>query len=220
MREKRQGKGSDDMNILKKLFENTRKPEKGLGGGLILWMMNVAHSRNAAWGLEHLDIPSTAHILDIGCGGGKNIARLLHRANRGKVYGIDYSRASVDKSTRVNKTAVAEGRTEIFPGSVSSLPFDADKFDVVTAFETVYFWPDLLNDFKEVGRVLKKGGAFLICNEVSRPEGFQKWSDMLKMTIYTKEELSDALDKAGFYDISCDVHKNGKWLRVTALNRG
>jgi ubiquinone/menaquinone biosynthesis C-methylase UbiE len=40
----------------------------------------------------------------------------------------------------------------------SSLPFKDEKFDLATAFETIYFWPDLVNDFKEVNRVLKSGG--------------------------------------------------------------
>ena len=37
--------------------------------------------------------------------------------------------------------------------------------DRVTAFETVYFWPELAQNFREVYRVLKPGGVFFICNE-------------------------------------------------------
>lgn len=33
------------------------------------------------------------------------------------------------------------------------------------AFETIYFWSDLETNFKEIYRVLRKGGQFLICNE-------------------------------------------------------
>ena len=43
--------------------------------------------------------------------------------------------------------------------------FAGDWFDAVTAFETVYFWPDLPLCFREVYRVLKPSGTFLICNE-------------------------------------------------------
>ncbi len=38
--------------------------------------------------------------------------------------------------------------------------FEDGKFDVATAFETVYFWPDMLLDFMEVRRVLKKRRVF------------------------------------------------------------
>ena len=44
--------------------------------------------------------------------------------------------------------------------SVAELPFEAEQFDVVTAFETVYFWPELAQNFREVYRVLKPGGVF------------------------------------------------------------
>jgi len=42
--------------------------------------------------------------------------------------------------------------------------FADNWFDAVTAFETVYFWPDLLRCFREVWRVLKPGGAFFFFN--------------------------------------------------------
>ena len=44
--------------------------------------------------------------------------------------------------------------------SVAELPFEAEQFDVATAFETVYFWPELAQNFREVYRVLKPGGVF------------------------------------------------------------
>lgn len=205
------------MSFLKKFFENTRKPQKGLGGEITLRLMNFRHSKNALWGLKHLEIPLMASILDIGCGGGGNIANLLNKAIKGKVCGIDCSQASVGKSKKVNRKAISEGRADIFLGSVSSLPFNDNKFDIITAFETVYFWPNLTDNFKEVLRILKDGGTFFICNEASKPEGFERWIDMLDMQIYTKEALSKSLSKAGFCNISCHIHGNDKWLCITAL---
>lgn len=205
------------MNILKNFYQNARKP-KNIGGRLMLSMMNIWHNSNALWGLSHIEIPLTAEILDIGCGGGKNIANLLHRAVDGKLYGVDYSPESVKKSAKTNKEEISQGRAKIIHADVSSLPFEDEKFDIVTAFETIYFWPDLFHDFMEVRRVIKKGGIFLICNEAARPEGFEKWTKMLDMPIYTKNDLSKTLAKAGFCNISCHEHKNGNWLCVTAQN--
>jgi SAM-dependent methyltransferase len=60
---------------------------------------------------------------------------------------------------------VEAGRVEIREGAVSSLPFPDDAFDLATAIESHYFWPDLIGDMKEVFRVLKHGATFLIVGE-------------------------------------------------------
>ncbi|MDR1469294.1 MAG: class I SAM-dependent methyltransferase [Spirochaetaceae bacterium] len=51
--------------------------------------MNIGHSGVSRWGLKHLDIKPGDYILDIGCGGGVNVARMLKRAREGRVCGLD-----------------------------------------------------------------------------------------------------------------------------------
>jgi len=65
----------------------------------------------------------------------------------------------------VNAQAIRESRCKVVEGSVAELPFGKDTFDMVTAFETIYFWPDIEHCFNEVKRVLKDGGVFAIGNE-------------------------------------------------------
>lgn len=69
--------------------------------------------------------------------------------------------------------------------SVTELPFEAEQFDVATAFETVYFWPELAQNFREVYRVLKPGGIFFICNEANGETAKDdKWTQIINgMTI-------------------------------------
>jgi ubiquinone/menaquinone biosynthesis C-methylase UbiE len=86
---------------------------------------------------------------------------MLKRASEGRVCGLDYSEVCVEKTTRLNRKAVRAGRAEIRLGSVSENPWPDNSFDVVTAFETIYFWPNFAGDLREVRRVLKPGGVFL-----------------------------------------------------------
>ena len=123
-------------------FENTRKPV-GLGGKLMVAMMNLGHTPVATWGLEFLHLSPDAKVLDCGCGGGANMKRLLRKCPRGVVKGIDYSPVSVQKARSLNQSAIQEGRCVVWQGSVEQIIFAKDWFDAVTAFETVYFWPDL-----------------------------------------------------------------------------
>ena len=196
-------------------FENTRKPV-GFGGKIMVAMMNVGHSAVARWGLQFLNAAPDAKVLDCGCGGGANIKRLLKKCSQGVVRGIDYSSVSVEKSKKVNEAAVTEGRCDVLCASVAELPFESEQFDAVTAFETVYFWPDLPQCFREVYRVLKPGGTFLICNESNGDsDKDEKWTEIIGgMTIYKDAELKTYLEQAGFHEVQ--IHKKKSWLCITA----
>ena len=100
-------------------------------------------------------------MLDIGCGGGATLQRLLKRSEGSTVYGIDISEESVAKAKKVN-AEVLDKRVFITQGSAEKLPYEDGKFDLVTAVETVYFWPNLPDCLQEVRRVLKQGGKFAI----------------------------------------------------------
>lgn len=183
------------------IFENMRKP-KGKLGNIQLKSMNKEHTPVALWNLMHLDIKSDDIILDVGCGGGININRMASKAK--KVYGVDYSIESVKLSREVNEEYVSKGKVEVLEGNVLSLPFDDDKFDIVTAFETVYFWPDIEKAFGEVKRVLKPGGIFLIGMESNGSDNLpMKISQkLIDMTVYDDEEVTQFLENNGYGEIT------------------
>ncbi|MBQ6512378.1 class I SAM-dependent methyltransferase [Methanobrevibacter sp.] len=186
------------------LLINARKPEGELGEKLID-MMNENHKNLAQWSVNHLEISKKDIILDIGCGGGVNVKRFLKMTDN-NVYGIDYSDVAVKKSIELNKKAIEDKRCEIIKGSVSKLPFEDNSFDIITAFETVYFWPDFENDLKEVKRVLKDGGIIFIANEalpIKDDERQKEFIELLDANIYSEKELNDSLTNAGFCDIAC-----------------
>jgi ubiquinone/menaquinone biosynthesis C-methylase UbiE len=205
--------------MFNKFFANARKPQ-GWGGRFFASGMNIGHSGVSRWGLKHLAIKPADHILDIGCGGGINVARMLKRAPEGRVCGLDYSEVSVKKTGRVNAGAVRAGRSEIRLGSVSENPWPDNSFDIVTAFETVYFWPDFVHDLGEVRRVLKPGGVFFICNELNKPEGGetpgQYWIKTLGIKVYGPAEFRNYLTEAGFVEINIAAEGKGR-ICVSAL---
>ena len=135
-------------------------------GRFLLWNMNSRHSKVTDWGLSHIAIAKGDTVLDVGCGGGRTVSKLAAMASEGKVYGVDFSRESVAAATRTNRQWIAIGRVEIREASVSQLPFSEDMFDVVTAVETHFWWPDLQAGMRELLRVLKPGGALIIIGEV------------------------------------------------------
>lgn len=178
-----------------------RKPEGKLGN-IQLKSTNKEHTPVSLWGLKHLNISPDDIVLDIGCGGGMNINRMAQTAK--KVYGVDYSIESVNLSKEVNEDLIREGRVEVHEGDVMDLPFDDDTFDIVTAFETVYFWPDIIKSFGEVKRVLKPGGMFLIgCESNGTNNLAMKFFDkVIDMTFYEDKDLREFLGNNDFKDIT------------------
>ncbi|MBR0471495.1 MAG: class I SAM-dependent methyltransferase [Methanosphaera sp.] len=182
-------------------FDNMRKPQGKLGN-IQLKSMNKEHTPVSLWGLKHLNIQTNDTILDIGCGGGINIKRMAKNAK--KVYGIDYSIESVKLSKEVNKTLITEGKVEIMEGNVKKLPFEDDTFDIITAFETVYFWPDIEQSFAEVKRILKPGGTFLIGMETNGSDNFimKFWKHFIDMNLYNDKQLTTFLQNNDYKQIT------------------
>lgn len=197
------------------LMLQVRKPSGWLGKRVVR-AMNVGHSALTTWGLQQIAIPKNASILDIGCGGGSTIRKLTALAPEGRVIGIDYSPTSVAVSRQTNASEIANGRVQIEQGSVSALPFSDSAFDVVTAVETHYYWPDLPANVREVHRVLKPGGEFALIAETYRggPLRFLYGIVMplLRAAFLSDQEHRDLLLQAGFTEVKTE-HVSGKnWI--------
>ncbi|OED29938.1 SAM-dependent methyltransferase [Methanosphaera sp. WGK6] len=197
---------------------NCRKPEGKLGEKMI-HSMNQHHELLARWGVSHLDINDNDIILDIGCGGGINIKRFTKMTNN-KVYGLDYSKVSVNESIKHNQEEIADNKVEVHEGSVSDIPFDCETFDMISGFETIYFWPNIEYDFKEVYRVLRKGGKFFICNDEKLcDDTYERMGEIIKildMNVYSEDELCNILSQVGFRHITSYTRSDNPWICIIA----
>lgn len=190
------------MGLLKKFFTNCAHP-KGRMGRAMLKFMNLTHAPLTNWGLGLIEFQDGWTMLDIGCGGGATLKRLLKRSKNAQVYGIDISEESVAKAIEVNADMI-DKQVFVQQGSAATLPYENAKFDLVTAVETVYFWPNLPYCLKEVCRVLKPRGHFAIMVEVVDTNS--KWTNVVDgMTAYTPEQLKTLLDDTGF--VQTEIHR-------------
>ena len=203
------------MDILNRLANQFRKPTGWLGR-LNLSDMNRRHSKLTDWGLKHISIEKHYTILDVGCGGGRTVYKLAAIAPEGKIYGIDYSEESVAASRRTNKQWIEMGRVEIRHDSVSQLPFSNNMFDLVTAVETHFFWPNLPADMQEVLRVLKPGGMLIFIVEAFKDgkfdSRFQKLADLVNISYPTVQEHRELLLKAGYADAQMYEQNDKGWM--------
>lgn len=99
-----------------------------------------------------LGLPAHAHILDAGCGSGRNMVDL---ARHGTVTGVELSPTSV---------ALAREREagEVLEGSVMDMPFDDATFDLTVSLDVIEHLTDDVGALRELRRITKPGGALLV----------------------------------------------------------
>ena len=197
------------------LFRQVRKPSGPLGRR-IARAMNLSHAAMTDWGLQQVLVPKDAVVLDVGCGGGRTLRRLAALAPEGWIVGLDYSESSVAVSRDTNAEGIANGRVQIQQGSVAALPFSDATFDVVTAVETHYYWPDLAANVREILRVLKPGGTFALIAETYRGGPLRLLygiiMPLLRAAFLTDAEHRSLLSQAGFTEVATR-HVSGKnWI--------
>lgn len=179
--------------------------------------MNENHREISEFAFKCIDVNVNDNILDIGCGGGVNIEKFL-KLTSGNVDGLDYSEVSVKASEDRNQDAVDAKRCRIIQADVSDMPIGDEEYDLASAFETIYFWPDIGETFKEVSRIIRPKGKFMIAQgtDSNHPDD-EKWLSTVEgMHVYTALELEKYLLDAGFSSVESFKKENDYILVVIA----
>jgi ubiquinone/menaquinone biosynthesis C-methylase UbiE len=140
-----------------------------------------------------------------------------------EVYGVDHSGESVAASKKYVKQYITLGRVEILHGSVSQLPFPNDMFDLLTAVETHFWWPNLPGDTREAFRVLKPGGTLIFIAEIYKGASTtaakfaEKYASRAGMTLLTVDEHRKLFTNAGYSSVQAIEERDKAW--ICALGR-
>jgi SAM-dependent methyltransferase len=130
------------------------------------------------WLNEHLP-EGKIDVLDIGCGNGALLNALSERIRTG--VGVDESSAIIEKA-RLKNREISNLRFETIDGPI--LPFEDEAFDVVISLMSFRYldWDPLL---KEIKRVTRPGGRFLIVDMVTVPVAFVEYPRLLRDKLRT-----------------------------------
>lgn len=189
----------------------------GLLGRLLVRIMAVETTAANEKALELLAIQPDDHVLEIGFAHGRTINRAAATASSGFVAGIDVSADMVKTATRWNQQLIKQGRIEVQGASSLQIPYPSQSFDRVYATHTLYFWEDPQRHLREIHRVMKNGARFVLTFSPREDEETVAKFPTSVYRFYTKDEVQNFLEEAGFIDIHMEGQRIGSRELVFAI---
>ncbi|MFB7156989.1 class I SAM-dependent methyltransferase [Lysinibacillus sp. NPDC056232] len=189
--------------ILRYFIQQCHQPS-GLVGTLMINIWNQTFKAMTDWGIQNIDFQQTDYVLDVGCGGGETLNKLAYKVKKRKIYGVDISVTSVNTALSKNSSLVKNGRLKVLQSDVSVLPFESKYFDKVFAIQTHIYWGEFEKGLKEIERVLKDGGTFIMICEIDKIEyHMMKYKSSL--------DMMNLLKMVGFNSVG--IYKDGNWIK-------
>jgi SAM-dependent methyltransferase len=134
--------------------------------------MHYANARSNALAIEALCPRSGERILELGCGPGYALKKLLTRPEIEDVIGIDHSALMLEEASRLNRHAMNSRRLNLIQCDFSALPLCSGSIDSVMAVNVAYFMRDE-SAVSEVRRVLRPGGRLVLY--ATARESMERW---------------------------------------------
>lgn len=152
-------------------------------------------------------------VIDLGSGAGNDcfVAR-AETGEKGKVIGIDFTEAMIEKS-KANAEKLGFDNVEFIYGDIENLPVKDNTADVIVSNCVLNLVPDKVKAFSEIMRVLKPGGHFCVSDIVligELPSNIRKAGEMYAGCVsgaVQKDEYIDLVNKAGFKNVIIQKEK-------------
>jgi ubiquinone/menaquinone biosynthesis C-methylase UbiE len=195
--------------------EQHRRPS-GIWGQHIANRMVHQHKPENEWTVSLLNVQPTDHVLEIGFGPGFAIALLAPLMPAGHIAGIDYSRKMIALASRRNREAIQSGRVALHYGEATAFPFVSESFDKALSIHTLYFWCDPVEVLRDIWRVLRPGGPFVL---TFLPKDRWPRGDLAATIsgVYSGEEVVCLMQDAGFVHAHIERGPEPKPFRELAV---
>jgi SAM-dependent methyltransferase len=183
------------------LAKQLSRPSEVLGQLLLAPLWNRRNRALNDITLQHLNLQSNDHVLEVGFGGGYLLGKMLPIVTQGSLAGVDISRAMVSFCEKRYRTLIQSKKLELRLAQAEQLPYAADCFTKVCSVNSIFYWSDARYAIGEVWRVLRTEGLLVLCftsKESLASRSFAKHG----LTLYEQNEVVEMMKSAGFRQIN------------------
>lgn len=163
--------------------------------------MEKGHRPVGEQAIELMALPSTARVLDVGCGNGWATRLMAEKARDGRVAGIDIA----DEMIRLaRETSASLSNVEFRVTSAEKLPFLDGEFTHAFSMESLYYYADIRGALREIKRVLAPGGLFVTVVDLYKENvPSHQWVDQLKVPVQllSRADYRSLFERAGFVKV-------------------
>lgn len=184
---------------MEEIAAQLRTPE-GEDGLVVASNMQKTNSNLYKMALSFFPNRTDLRLLEIGFGNGEHFSNIFQSFPGISIYGADISKTMCEEVGRRYLKEIEKEKMFVFFGDAQTMPYENGFFDIVLCINTIYFWHPIQNYFKEIVRVLKPGGRFIV--------GFRPAVTMQQLsftrygfTLYDAEEVKGLLTHTGFASI-------------------
>ncbi len=186
-----------------------------------MWEDNTSNFKEALLNtnktlMDIAEVQNDERILDAGCGVGGS-AFYLAREKEARVTGITLSEKQIDFANEKRKKLNLETLVDFKLEDYSETSFEAGKFDLIWAIESITSAPDKGKLAAEAIRILKPGGRLIIAdyfkspdNKIDKNQWMKKWQDCWSLAeIILESDYIDIFTEKGLRLVkNIDVTKN------------
>ncbi|MFD2533214.1 class I SAM-dependent methyltransferase [Gracilimonas halophila] len=178
------------------LSSQLRKPT-GETGKEIGKALNESNQKLYELAFEMMELRENDTVLEVGFGNGIHFPEYFRIQPRLSIAGVDFSKEMCEEAKAHNPKLIASQKLSLHCEETSALPFPDDRFDLAVALNVIYFLDPPEIHLREIRRVLKPNGQFLIGY---RPRHAVEHLEFTKQNfiLYERDELESLFKENGF----------------------
>jgi ubiquinone/menaquinone biosynthesis C-methylase UbiE len=176
-------------------------------------LMEEEHRGNVLKILKSISFDKPFTFLDVGCGNGWVIKKIVKEKNCKKAIGIDKSKKMIIQAKKKTK-----GKGEFIHTDIESMKYRG-KFNFIFSMESLYYADSIEIALEKIYKLVKPGGQFFCGTDFyTDNKATARWAGIMKiqMHLHSKKEWKEFFKNTGFNvktkNIK-DLKNKKKWKR-------